>query len=264
MSAETKGRLAGQSALITGASRGIGLAIARAFAREGADLTIAATNAERLAVAAAELAQAGGRVEVAVADVGDMSALPGLVDQTVAAYGRIDILVNNAGIYIGKSFLDYDERDVDDTLAVNVKAPMFLMQAALRHMVQQQYGRIINIASTAGKWASRNQAVYNISKHAVVGLTRCAALEFAQQGITINALCPGMIQTDMAAGLEKMHAQAGGVTPETVHGALLQRIAQGRFLDPAECGELAVYLASPEARGMTGQSVLLDGGMLYV
>ncbi|MCB0355342.1 MAG: SDR family oxidoreductase, partial [Bdellovibrionales bacterium] len=192
---------------------GIGRAIAQAFAREGADLTIVATHAETLAAAAAELTGLGARVEPLVADVGDMAGLQGLVDRSVAAFGKLDILVNNAGIYIGKSFLEYTEADVDDTLAVNVKAPMFLMQAALRHMAQRQYGRIINIASTAGKWASRNQAVYNISKHAVVGLTRCAALEFAQQGITINALCPGMIQTDMAAGLEKMHAQATGVTP---------------------------------------------------
>lgn len=264
MNTSPAGRLAGNTALVTGASRGIGLAIARQFAREGADLMIVATRQATLDSAREALAGFGTRIEAAVADVGDTAQARGLVDEAVARLGRLDILVNNAGIYIGRPLLEYTEADVDATLAVNVKGPFFLMQAALAHMAGRGYGRVINIASTAGKWASRNQAVYNLSKHALVGLTRCAALEFAQKGVTVNALCPGMIQTDMAEGLERMHAAIGGTTPDAVHGALLARIAQGRYLEPEECAHLAVYMASPEARGMTGQSVLIDGGMLYV
>ncbi len=258
------GRLAGNSALITGASRGIGLAIAREFAREGADLLLVATREETLAAARQELAGFGTRIETRAADVAGSGAAAALVTAAVTAFGKLDILVNNAGVYVGKPFLEYEEADVDRTLSVNVKAPMFLMQAALAHMAPRGYGRIINLASTAGKWASRNQAVYNLSKHAVVGLTRCAALEFAQQGVTVNAICPGLVRTDMADALEQNNARAAGTTPESVHGELLRRIAQGRFLEPGECAHLAVYMASPEAAGMTGQSVLIDGGMVFV
>ena len=264
MTTRREGRLAGSSALITGASRGIGLAIAREFAREGADLLLVATREDTLAAARAALAGFGTRLETRAADITAPGAAATLVDAAVRAFGKLDVLVNNAGVYVGKPFLEYDEADVDRTLAVNVKAPMFLMQAALAHMAPRGYGRIVNLASTAGKWASRNQAVYNLSKHAVVGLTRCAALEFAAQGVTVNAICPGLVRTEMADSLERNNARATGATPESVHADLLRRIAQGRFLEPVECAHLAVYMASAEAAGMTGQSVLLDGGMVFV
>jgi NAD(P)-dependent dehydrogenase (short-subunit alcohol dehydrogenase family) len=259
-----QGRLKGQAALVTGGSRGIGLAIAAALAREGANLLLVATSEERLAAAQRELAGTGVRVETFAADVSDRVACVAAVQKAITLFGQLEVLVNGAGVYAAKGFLDYATEDFERLLRVNLLGPVHLMQAALPHMVERGYGRIVNIASTAGKWASRNQSAYNISKHAVVGLTRCTALEFAAQGVTINAICPGMVETDMVGEFLPQVAKAAGTTPEAVRADLYRRIAQGRFLDPAECGPLAVYLASPESRGMTGQSVVLDGGMVFV
>jgi NAD(P)-dependent dehydrogenase (short-subunit alcohol dehydrogenase family) len=260
----TDGKLKGCAALITGGSRGIGFGIAREFARNGADLLLVATNHAKLEHARDELAAMGGRVEVFAADVGDRAACEDAVRQALSRFSRLDILVNSAATYKAASFLNYAPEDFERLLKVNLHGPIHLTQAALPHMVERGYGRIINVASTAGKWASANQSAYNISKHGLIGLTRCTAMEFASKGVTVNAICPGMVQTDLADQFLAEHAALSASTPETVRSELMKRIAQGRFLDIAECGHLAVYLASREAQGMTGQSILLDGGMLYV
>jgi NAD(P)-dependent dehydrogenase (short-subunit alcohol dehydrogenase family) len=242
-----QGRLAGRAALVTGGSRGIGFGIAREFARQGADVLLVATNAEKLASAKRELDTLGTRVE-----------------RALALYGHLDILVNSAAVYKAAPFLQYQPADFEWMLGVNLHGPIHTMQAVLPHMVERGYGRIINVASTAGKWASVNQSAYNIAKHGLVGLTRCVAAEFGAKGVTVNAICPGMVQTDLADQFSVEHAALGQTTPETIKAELLKRIAQKRFLDITECGHLAVYLASTESQGMTGQSLLLDGGMLYV
>ena len=149
-------------------------------------------------------------------------------------------------------------------MKVNVYGPFNVTQFVLKHMLQRQKGKVINIASTAGKWASLNQSAYNISKHALVGMTRCVALETATQGITVNAICPGIVETDMLSTFSGEHAKILGVNPEDAMAFVKQRIAMGRWLQPEEIAHLAVYLASSESDGMTGQSILLDAGMLYV
>jgi NAD(P)-dependent dehydrogenase (short-subunit alcohol dehydrogenase family) len=259
-----QGRLAGRAALVTGGSRGIGFGIAREFARQGADVLLVATNAEKLASAKRELDTLGTRVETLVADVGDRQACRNAVERALALYGHLDILVNSAAVYKAAPFLQYQPADFEWMLGVNLHGPIHTMQAVLPHMVERGYGRIINVASTAGKWASVNQSAYNIAKHGLVGLTRCVAAEFGAKGVTVNAICPGMVQTDLADQFSVEHAALGQTTPETIKAELLKRIAQKRFLDITECGHLAVYLASTESQGMTGQSLLLDGGMLYV
>jgi NAD(P)-dependent dehydrogenase (short-subunit alcohol dehydrogenase family) len=138
------------------------------------------------------------------------------------------------------------------------------MQAVMPHMISRKYGKILNVASTAGKWASSKQAAYNAAKHGVVGLTRCVALEMAANGITVNAICPGMVQTDLLSQYLDDYAARGFGSAEAMHDDLVKRIPIGRFVEIAECGHLAVYLASPESDGMTGQSILLDGGVHYV
>jgi NAD(P)-dependent dehydrogenase (short-subunit alcohol dehydrogenase family) len=138
------------------------------------------------------------------------------------------------------------------------------MQAVLPHMLERGYGKIVNIASTAGKWASKNQSAYNVAKHGVVGMTRCVALETAAAGITVNAICPGLVETDLVRQFAEQHAELNDTTPDVIRAELMRRVAMGRFLDVSECAHLAVYLASSESNGMTGQSILLDGGMLFV
>lgn len=250
--------------MITGGSRGIGLAIAQAFIREGASVMLAATVDEALSKAREDLGTAGLKVETVTMDVARPDDCQKAVSATIKAFGRLDILVNAAGIYTPRSFLQYTTAEFDRSMQVNLYGPFHMMQLALAHMVSNESGRVINIASTAGKWASLNQSAYNASKHALIGLTRCVALEFAANGITVNAICPGMVQTDMAVRLVQSHAMLRDVTPDALHASLVQRVAQKRFIDPSECAALAVYLASDEARGMTGQSIVLDGGMLFI
>jgi len=256
--------LAGRTALITGASRGIGLGIAEGFAREGADLLLAATNADLLAQAKSGLDAYGVRVETAVVDVTDRDACFDLVRKGTDAFGGIEVLVNNAGIYLARPFLDYFFEEFQRIQEVNLYGVFHLMQAVLPQMIERGYGKIVNVASTAGKWASRNQSAYNVSKHGVVGLTRCVALEMGRHGITVNAICPGLVHTDLLDQYREVHAELAGKTVDAVEAEFRARVAAGRFLDVAECAHLAVYLASGESDGMTGQSLLLDGGMLFV
>ena len=249
-------RLKDKVALITGAGRGIGREIAVRFAQEGADLFLNATRLETLDETR-RLASVSGRwVEVYPADVADRPAVDAMVKEALQRFGRIDILVNNAGIYRPKPFLKYTAEDFDRVMKVNVYGPFYVTQFILPSMVERRKGKVINIASTAGKWASMNQSAYNTSKHALVGLTRCLALEMGQFNINVNAICPGVVETDMLS-------QLGPPSPELMT-AITQRIALRRILKPTEIASLAVYLGSDESDGMTGQSILLDGGMVFV
>lgn len=254
------GRLAGRTALVTGASRGIGRAIAEAYAAAGANLFLTATDLARLEETRANLANRSIEVRLHTADISNADDVEALFAAAVAWRGGLDILVNNAGIYIGKPFVNYDLEDLDRVMNVNVRAVFQLSQLAIRHMQERGGGKIVNIASTAGKWESPNQAVYNISKHALVGLTRCSALETAAQGININAICPGFVSTGMFDNLQAA-ADELGVPVEQLRQAIVSRVPMGRLVHPEEIGYLAVYLASSESDGMTGQSIPISGGM---
>ena len=257
-------RLEGRIALITGAGRGIGRAIAVRFAQEGADLFLCATRMETLKETEKLASKYGQRIELYTVDVAEREAVKTMVEKSIDLFGRIDILVNNAGIYKPSPFVDYTYEDFDRIMKVNVYGPFNVTQFVLKHMLQHQKGKVINIASTAGKWASLNQSAYNTSKHALVGMTRCVALETAAKGITVNAICPGIVETDMLSTFSGEHAKILGLRPEDAMAFVKQRIAMGRWLKPEEIAHLAAYLASSESDGMTGQSILLDGGMLYV
>jgi len=249
-------RLKNKVALITGAGRGIGREIALRFATEGADIFLNATRLETLEETRRLAAGSGHKVEIHPADVSDRTAVKTMVEKALELFGRIDILVNNAGIYIPAPFMNYTYQDFDRIMKVNVYGPFNVTQSVLGNMIQRGQGKVINMASTAGKWASMNQSAYNTSKHALVGMTRCLALEMAQFNIKVNAICPGVVETDMLS-------QFGPPSPELLE-AIKQRIALRRLLKPEEVASLAVYLASDESDGMTGQSILLDGGMVFV
>ena len=253
-------RLEGRNALITGASRGIGRAIACAYAAEGANLFLTATNAGKLQETRDLVSKHGVDAACHLADVSDPEAVEGLFAAAVDWRDGLDIVVNNAGIYIGKPFTDYELAEFDRVMKVNVHAVFQLMQLALRHMRERGSGKIVNIASTAGRWESPNQAAYNASKHAVVGLTRCAALEHAALGVNVNAICPGFVETDMMGAFEG-HARALGVSFEELIAGAKSRVPMGRFLAPEEVAHIAVYLGSGESDGMTGQAICISGGM---
>ena len=253
-------RLEGRRALITGASRGIGRAIAEEYAAEGADLFLVATGLQQLEATRDAALQHGGKVEIHAADVSDRDAVQGMIASCIDHIGGMDVLVNNAGIYRAARFVDYTPEDFDQVMQVNTYSVFHAMQFALRHMKAQGHGKIVNIASTAGKWESMNQGIYNTSKHAVVGMTRCAALEHARDHITINAICPGFVETDMIDQFS-VHAELNGVTPEAMQKALVDRVPIGRMLQPVEIAHLAVYLGCTESDGMTGQTITISGGM---
>ena len=257
------GRLSGRAALITGASRGIGRAIAVRYAEEGADLFLTATNRDKLEETRKLAAAHGGKVALHLADVSERSAVAAMVGEAVKTLGRIDVLVNNAGVYKAARLVDYEPEDFDRIMKVNLYGAFHVMQLVLRHMQARRSGKVVNIASTAGKWMSMNQSAYNASKHALVGLTRCAGLEMGPLGINVNAICPGFVETDMLDEF-RAHGEILGIPFEKVKEAGLARVPLRRFLKPEEIAHLAVFLASSESDAMTGQSILMDGGMLVV
>ncbi|MFS1286827.1 SDR family NAD(P)-dependent oxidoreductase [Pseudomonas piscis] len=254
--------LAGMNIIVSGGASGIGLAIARNLLAKGARVCVTGRSADKLRALQAELGRDGIDVEVRSFDVTDRPAVFSAVAELLASWGRIDGLVNNAGVYKSAAFLDFAAEDFENLFQTNVMGCVNLMQAVLPHLLTQRAGRIVNIASTAGKWGSMNQSAYNVSKHALVGLTRCVALETAAHGVTVNAICPGLVATDMMHELLARQAQAMGTDKDSLQASLEERIPLRRAIRPEEIGELAAYLLSPGAAGMTGQSILYDGGLV--
>ncbi len=254
--------LDGKTAFITGANRGIGKAIASAYAGAGANLFLLDLRTDQLSNIAEEAKLQGVRAVYLQGDV----TRPEEVEQAMATaedeVGGIDVLVNCAGIYQSQPFLDYKLEDWNRVLEVNVTGTFLCSQAALRRMTQRGRGKIINLSSVAGRVGSKFRAGYSTSKHAVIGLTRCIAIEFAEHGITANAICPGMVDTDMFASVVQGDAEIMGVDPETMLGMLQKRALQQRLLRPDEIARLAIYLASPASDGMTGQAITYSAGMV--
>ncbi len=255
-------RLKDRITLVTGASRGIGRAVAQAYLREGARVALIATREDRLEALCAELGWPADRVLCIGADVARADQAQAAVQRVLARWGQIDVLVNNAGIYHAAPFLDHSPQDFQRLLDVNLFGVLHFMQACLPPMQSRRSGAIVNIASTAGKWGSRNQSAYNTSKHAVVGLTRCVALEASAHQGTVNAICPGFVQTDKIDELKAQAAQAAGASVDEFVRAMLARVPLGRLMQADEIAEMAVYLGSDAARGITGQSLHIDGGMV--
>ncbi|MFH1045373.1 MAG: 3-oxoacyl-[acyl-carrier-protein] reductase [Candidatus Omnitrophota bacterium] len=244
-------QLEAKVAIITGGARGIGREIALSFARAGASLAIVDVDAQALAETERELASLGSPSAQFSVDVTSLQQVEEMVNKTLDKFKKIDILINNAGITRDALLIRMKEEDWDQVLAVNLKGTFNCTKAVSKIMLKQRSGAIINIASIIGLIGNVGQANYAASKAGIIGLTKSVAKELASRGITVNAIAPGFIQTEMTARL-----------PEEIKAKMLERIPLGRFGTPKDVAQLAAFLASEEARYITGQVVTIDGGML--
>ncbi|AZV42230.1 MULTISPECIES: 3-oxoacyl-[acyl-carrier-protein] reductase [Peribacillus] len=244
--------LEGKKVLVTGASRGIGREIALELARLGADVAVNYAGSEAKANEVVDEIKALGREAMAIqCDVANSESVAEMVKATIEQFGRLDILVNNAGITRDNLLMRMKESEWDDVINTNLKGVFLCTKAVTRQMMKQRSGRIINIASIVGVSGNAGQANYVAAKAGVIGLTKTSAKELAPRGITVNAIAPGFISTDMTDELT-----------EEIQQAMLQQIPLARFGDPKDIASVAAFLASDASRYMTGQTLHVDGGMV--
>jgi NAD(P)-dependent dehydrogenase (short-subunit alcohol dehydrogenase family) len=251
-------------ALVTGAGRGMGKAIALALAREGVHVAVADLNASAVENTGIAVRELGRRSVVIEADVGNLADIDRMVTQTADDLGRVDILVNNAGVTRYLDIMDVQEADWDNIHRVNAKGAFFCMQRVAERLIQQgDGGRIINIASIAGKgYSGTSNAAYAASKGAVIAMTQIAAHQLGRYNINVNAICPGSTRTAMAEATMAGRAQALGVPISDLEEQRAGNIPIGRANDPEDIAAMAVFLAGAGARNITGQAFNVDGGLV--
>ena len=243
--------LSGMTALVTGASGGIGSAIARALVAQGARVALSGTREEALKAVAAEI---GGDTVIVPCDLGDPQAVDGLVPRAVEALGgKIDILVNNAGVTRDNLVMRMKDEEWDQVISVNLEAAFRLIRAATKPMMKARFGRVITITSIVGTTGNPGQANYAASKAGLVGMSKALAQELASRNITVNCVAPGFISSAMTDGL-----------PDTQKDALLGKIPAGKLGEGSDVAAAVVYLASPEASYVTGQTLHVNGGMAMI
>ena len=255
-------KLENRLALITGGGRGIGRSIAREFAREGADVLVAARTLQQVEEVAQDIAESfQTRALPFTCDVSDLASVEQLFAKVKNAFGRgPDIMINNAGIAESTPFLKTDDAHWRRHLEINLSGTFYCTRAALGEMIERGWGRIINVASIAGKTGAPYIAAYAASKHGVLGLTRSVALEVAAKGVTVNAICPGYVDTEMTTrGVENITSKTGR-TVEQALDSIKKMSPQNRLIDAEEVAALALLLASHEGRGINGQAINVDGG----
>jgi 3-oxoacyl-[acyl-carrier protein] reductase len=241
----------GRVAIVTGGGRGIGRAIAGRLAGKGANLAISYRSNEIAAEEAAQKVRAAGvRCELFKGDVSSPEDVEALFTGVRDAFGRVDILVNNAGITRDNLVMRMNEGEFDDVLRTNLRGTYLCTRAALRPMIRARWGRIVNVSSVVGLVGNAGQANYAASKAGIIGLTKSVAREVAQRGITVNAVAPGYVETELTGGL-----------PEKVKEQIREQIPAGRFGEPEEVAEVVAFLVAEEAGYVTGQTIAVDGGM---
>lgn len=238
-------------AIVTGGSRGIGRAICVTLARAGAKVVVNYSGNEEAAAETLRLVRdAGSDGELARFDVADADAVDQAISDVAKRHGRLDILVNNAGIAMDQILLRIKPEELERTMAVNLGGTLWCCKSAMRVMIRKRYGRIVNLTSVVGEAGNPGQAVYSASKAAIIGLTKTLAREYASRGVTVNAVAPGFIETDMTASL-----------PESVKENAIAQTPLGRIGSPEDVAAAVLYLASDEAGYVTGQVIRVNGGM---
>lgn len=244
-------KLEQQVALVTGAGRGIGKAIAKALAADGAMVIINYHGSEQKAAETVrEIEEAGGRAIALRCNISDFNACKEMIDKVISEQGRLDILVNNAGITRDGLLMKMSEEDFDSVIETNLKGAFNCIRHAARQMIKQRGGRVINISSVSGVLGNAGQTNYSASKAGIIGLTKAAARELASRGITVNAIAPGFITTDMTDALS-----------ESIKTSVTETIPMKKFGRPEDVAQTALFLASQEAGYITGQVICVDGGM---
>lgn len=249
------GRLEGKVALITGGTSGIGLETARVFLEEGCRVAIIGRNRSRGMIALAQLGARGDRVVYARCDVSRETDVRKAVSQTVRELGGLDILVNNAGVFLEKDIVSTTEKEWDELININVKGIFLCSKYALRHMRRKRSGVIVNVASDAGVVGNRKSSAYCASKGAVVLLTKAMALDYAAEGIRVNVVCPGEVETPMLWREIRRHGDARKYRKQLLSGYPMARTAK-----PREVAKAILFLASDDSSFVTGSELLVDGG----
>jgi NAD(P)-dependent dehydrogenase (short-subunit alcohol dehydrogenase family) len=255
--------LTNKVALVTGAGQGIGRAAAIALAEAGAHVIVADIAAHHAAATVDAITSTQRKALAVQADVGDLQDIDRMVREALATFGQIDILVNNAGVTRRADIMDVTEQDWDRIHRVNAKGVFFCLQRVAREMIARQGGRIINIASIAGKgYVGASNAAYAASKGAVISMTKLAALQLAKHDITVNSVCPGVTRTALSDANLQVRAQQEGVTIEEMERRRAAFVPLNRVNDPEDIAAMVVFLASAGARNITGQSFNVDGGLI--
>ncbi len=254
--------LKGKTAVVTGGGRGIGASVARMLADAGAAVLVSARSQDEVRDVAESIEASGGSAHWALCDVADEASVADLEQAAADTLGSVDILVNNAGVGHSALLVRETLEDWNRTIQVNATGSFLCARAFLPGMIERDWGRVVNVASVAGRLGSRYTSAYSASKHAVLGLTRSAAAEMAGTGVTVNALCPGYVNTPMTDGtIDQIMARSGMTRGEALE-ALLATLAQKRLVEPGEVGDAVLYLCGEDAGSVNGQAIVIDGGAL--
>ncbi len=252
--------LSGKGAVVTGGGRGIGAAVATALAQRGTRVVVSARSAEQIEAVAQELRSAGCDAHAVRCDVSDSQQVAALAQRAQELVGSVQILVNNAGFAPSAPLRAIELADWERVFAVNVTGTMLCTQAIVPQMVEQGWGRVVNIASIAGRVGAPYISAYAASKHAVVGLTRALGAEFAKSGVTVNAVCPGYVDTSMTELSVARIMEKTGMVEDKVRQHMDQASPQGRLMEPSEVAYLVACLCEEQAQGINAQAIVLDGG----